>query len=82
MCVGVREGDEENEWCMCKRRNTMTKCVKRDKIAILWGNLATGSARGPRPLSPVCLDCADEKLRTISVGASVSHGQCAWAGVL
>ena len=58
----------------------MTKCVKRDKTAILWGNLATGSARGP--LSPVCLDCADEKLRTISVGASVSHGQCAWAGVL
>jgi len=78
MCVGVRGGDEENEWCMCKRRNT--QCVKRDKIAILWGHLATGSARGP--LSPVCLDCADEKLRTISVGASVSHGQCAWASVL
>lgn len=45
------------------------------------GYLATGCPQGPS-LSPVCLDGADEELRTVSVGASVGHGQCAWAGVL
>ena len=34
------------------------------------------------PLSPVCLDGADEELRTVSVGASVGHGQCAWTSML